>query len=237
MSLIKKLTHGPGFEKIQFENLEPLNLLRNDIVKSMSPKSSKFYFNIDLLRRKLAKMNDKQINQQMLKFLKNNDISEKIINSCPKIIKKLSGSKLFLQRRAHVIIKTPGNKNSKTLPHYEMMSGISPYTYIIWAPLHDLEGGDGGIYYLDQTKSLSIIEKEEKLNGFANGEITLNTKFNFKKIPIKFGEAIIFNPFVMHGSNYFKSSLARIAINVRFQSINKPLLQKDAEYFKYYKLN
>ena len=237
MSLPKKLTLGPGFEKIQFENLDSLKLLRQDIVKSMRPKSSKIFFNIDMLRRKLAKMNDKQINQQMLKFLKKNDISEKIINSCPKIIKKLSGSKLFLQRRAHVIIKTPGNKNTKTLPHYEMMSGISPHTYIIWAPLHDLEGGDGGIYYLDQRKSLSIIKKEEKLHGFANGEITLNTKINFKKIPIKFGEAIIFNPFVMHGNNYFNSSLARIAINVRFQSIDKPLLQKDTDYFKYFKLN
>ena len=98
-------------------------------------------------------------------------------------------------------------------------------------------GDDGGIYYLDQRKSLSIIKKEEKLYGFANGEITLNTKVNLKKIPIKFGEAIIFNPFVMHGNNFFKSSLARIAINVRFQSANRPLLQKDTDYFKYLKLN
>ena len=41
----------------------------------------------------------------------------------------------------------------------------------------------------------------------------------------------------MHGNNYFNSSLARIAINVRFQSIDKPLLQKDTDYFKYFKLN
>ena len=52
-----------------------------------------------MLRRKLAKMNDKQINQQMLKFLKN-DISKKIINSCPKIIKKLSDK--FSFREEHM---------------------------------------------------------------------------------------------------------------------------------------
>tara|TARA_A100001015_G_scaffold321655_1_gene453762 strand:+ start:5075 stop:5788 length:714 start_codon:yes stop_codon:yes gene_type:complete len=237
MALVENLINGTGFQKIQFEKIERLERLRYEILRTLSPSTSQNFINIDLYRRKLAKMKDKQINYEMIKLLKKNDISEKIINSCPKIVKKLSGSKIFLQRRAHVIIKTPGNKNTKTLPHYEMMSGISPYTYIIWAPLHDLEGDDGGIYYLDQRKSLSIIKKEEKLYGFANGEITLNTKVNLKKIQIKFGEAIIFNPFVMHGNNFFKSSLARIAINVRFQSANKPLLQKDTDYFKYLKLN
>ena len=43
MSLPKKLTLGPGFEKIQFENLDSLKLLRQDIVKSMRPKSSKIF--------------------------------------------------------------------------------------------------------------------------------------------------------------------------------------------------
>ena len=48
-------------------------------------------------------------------------------------------------------------------------------------------------------------------------------------IPLKFGEAIIFNPFVLHGNINFKSKLARIACNVRFQSFPKPLLQKNSE--------
>ena len=58
-----------------------------------------------------------------------------------------------------------------------------------------------------------------------------------KKPPrIKFGQAIIFNPFVIHGNIPFNSELARIACNVRFQNFKKPLLQKNTEYLKYYKL-
>ena len=58
-----------------------------------------------------------------------------------------------------------------------------------------------------------------------------------KKPPrLKFGQAIIFSPFVIHGNIPFNSELARIACNVRFQSFNTPLLQKNTDYLKYYKL-
>ena len=58
-----------------------------------------------------------------------------------------------------------------------------------------------------------------------------------KKPPkLKFGEAIIFNLFVLHGNIPFNSKLARIACNVRFQSFSKPLLQKNTDYLKYYRL-
>ena len=48
---------------------------------------------------------------------------------------------------------------------------------------------------------------------------------------IKFGEALIFNPFVYHGSIYHKE-YARISVDARFQSLNKPLLQKYNDFFK-----
>jgi hypothetical protein len=54
---------------------------------------------------------------------------------------------------------------------------------------------------------------------------------------LNFGQAIVFNPFVLHGNIAFNSKLARVAYNVRFQSCNKPLLQKNSDYLKYYQLN
>ena len=59
---------------------------------------------------------------------------------------------------------------------------------------------------------------------------------NQKPTKLRFGEAIIFNPFVLHGNISFESEFARVACNVRFQSSNKPLLQKNSDYLKYFKL-
>ena len=54
---------------------------------------------------------------------------------------------------------------------------------------------------------------------------------------LNFGQAIVFNPFVIHGNIAFSSEFARIACTARFQSSNKPLLQKNSDYLKFYRLN
>ena len=157
-----------------------------------------------------------------------------IILSCPKLVEELCGRDLFIQRRAHTVVNVPGEGQAKQWPHYEMISGISPYTYVIWTPLHDLED-QAGVYYLDQNKSSEIMHKEE-VNGLVNGPSVLNMMQDQKPAKLKFGEAIIFTPFVLHGNVTFNSEYARIACNVRFQSSNKPLLQKNTDYLKFFQL-
>ena len=84
-------------------------------------------------------------------------------------------------------------------------------------------------------KSIDLMRKEEA-DGLVSGPEVLNFMENKKPPRLKFGQAIIFIPFVIHGNIPFNSEFARIACNVRFQSSKKPLLQKNTEYLKYYKL-
>ena len=69
----------------------------------------------------------------------------------------LCGKNLFIQRRAHTTINLPGKGQAKQWAHYELMSGISPYSFVMWAPLHDLED-EGGVYYIDQKSSSNSAE-------------------------------------------------------------------------------
>ena len=157
-----------------------------------------------------------------------------IVNSCPSLAETLCGKELFIQRRAHVIINVPGAKQRKQWTHYEMISGISPFSYVLWAPLHDLED-DGGTYHIDQKTSVKVMKKEEEV-GLINGPAVFKMMQKQKPVRLKFGQALVFNPFVLHGNIPFNSEFARIACNVRFQSYNKPLLQKNSDYLKYYRL-
>ena len=190
---------------------------------------------INFVREKIAKMSKAEVNQCMIGLLKFNNLSEMIINSCPKLVESLCGKELFIQRRATIVMNVPGEGQAKQWPHYELMSGISPFTYVIWAPLHDLEE-NSGVYYIDQKQSLEIMKKEQE-TGIVNGPTVLNMMSEKKPEQLNFGQAIVFNPFVLHGNIAFNSKLARVAYNVRFQSCNKPLLQKNSDYLKYYQLN
>ncbi len=232
MNIKTQLTNGKGFAVFSIENMKAFKKLRKSFIDKMDfSKGSK---NIDLVRKKMAKMSKAEINRSMIRLLKFTNLSEMIINSCPKLIKKLCGNELFIQRRAHTIINVPGKNQAKQWTHYELMSGISPYTYVIWAPLHDLDD-QGGVYYIEQDRSLKVMKKEQR-EGLVNGPTVLNMMENQKPTRLKFGQAIIFNPFILHGNITFDSKFARIACNVRFQSCKKPLLQKNSDYLKYFKL-
>ena len=158
--------------------------------------------------------------------------SEIFVKSCKNLVTALSGSELFIQRRANFIINIPGSDQRRQWPHYELMSGVSPFTYVIWAPLHDLDDG-GGIYYLDASESLAIM-KAEYQNGLVNGPEMFDMLHNREALNLKYGEVVVFNPFILHGNSNFESKFARIACSVRFQSALKPLMQKNTDYFRHY---
>ena len=229
-----KLLDDQGYAIVPVENMDLLNKIKMSFIEKLNiPKSSKKSFNT--VREEIAKMSKAEINRSMIDLLKLNNLSEIIVNSFPSLIKNLCGKKLFIQRRATIIMNVPEEEQAKQWPHYELMSGISPFTFVLWAPLHDLEE-KSGVYYINQKESLKIMKKEESA-GLVNGPTVLNLMHSHEPIPLKFGEAIVFNPFVLHGNINFKSKLARIACNVRFQSFTKPLLQKNSDYLKYFKIN
>ena len=233
MDLYEELVHGPGYAVCPIENMQLFKKLRDSFVEKMniSTESKK---NINVVRKAMAKMSKAEINRSMINLLTFTDLSDMMINSCPSLVETLCGKELFIQRRAHTIINVPGSEHSKQWTHYEMMSGISPFTYVIWAPLHDLED-DGGAYHIDQKISLEVMKKEQEA-GLVNGPTVFNMMENQKPARLKFGQVVVHNPFVIHGNVPFNSVFARIACNVRFQSYNEPLLQKNSDYLKYYRL-
>lgn len=236
MNIKDELTKGKGYAIVSIEDIENFKKLRDIFIKIMtSNKSNKISTDINFIRAKVAKMTKAEVNKHMVKLLKFTNLSEMIINSFPRLIQNLCGNELFIQRRATIVMNVPGKGHAKQWPHYELMSGISPFTFVIWAPLHDLET-NSGVYYIEEKESIKIMKEEHK-KGLVNGPTVLNMMRNKRTQPLKFGQAVIFNPFIIHGNIEFESELARIAYNVRFQSYNMPLLQKNTDYLKYHKLN
>ena len=233
MDLYKELVHGPGYAVCPIVDMQLFKKLKDSFIEKMNiPSESEK--NINVVRKAVAKMSKAEINRSMINLLTFTNLSEMMINSCQNLVESLCGKELFIQRRAHTIMNVPGKDHSKQWTHYEMMSGISPFTYVLWAPLHDIED-DGGTYHIDQKTSLKVMKKEQEA-GLVNGPTVLNMMEKKKPTRLKFGQVLVFNPFVLHGNVPFNSEFARIACNVRFQSYNEPLLQKNSDYLKYYRL-
>ena len=233
MDLYEELVSGPGYVVCSIENMQLFKESRDSLIDKVNV-SAYPEKNIDAVRKAMAKMSKAEINKAMVGLLTFTNFSEMIINSCPNLVETLCGKELFIQRRANTIFNVPGKEQAKQWPHYEVMSGVSPFTYVLWAPFHDLED-DGGVYYIDREASLEVMKKEQA-EGLVNGPTVLNMMGKQKPPRLKFGQAFVFNPFILHGNVTFNSKFARIACNVRFQSYNEPLLQKNSDYLKYYRL-
>ena len=231
MNLKEEIINGQGYAIVKIDDLDQFKYLRDVFLERMGLDGAR---NIANLREKIAKMKNHEVNKAMVNLLSFNEASEIMINSCKKIVEELCGKELLIQRRANTIFNLPGEDQRRQWPHYELMSGISPYTFIMWAPFHDLDD-DGGVYYVPQNESYEIIKKEHSL-GLVNGPTILDKMNTYKPAKLKFGEVIVFNPFVLHGNVDFNSDLARIACSVRFQSKHKSIMQKDSDFFKVYKL-
>ena len=233
MDLYKKLVHGPGYAVCPIEDMQLFKKLRDSFVEKMN-LSSESEKNINALRKAMVTMSQAEINRSRINLLTFTDLSDMMIKSCPSLIETLCGKELFIQRRAHIIFNVPGKEHLRIWNHYELTSGISPFTYILWAPLHDLVD-NGGVYLIDQKASIEIMKKEQA-DGLVNGPTILDMMEKQKAVHLKFGQVVVFNPFVLHGNVSFNSEFSRIGYSVRFQSYNKPLLQKNSDYLKYYQL-
>ena len=232
MNLKEEIINGSGYSITKINDLDKFKNLRDIFLDKMGIKGIK---NISSLREKLALMKNHEINKAMVNLLSFNEASNIMIESCNKIVEELCGKELLIQRRANTIFNLPGEEQRRQWPHYELMSGISPYTFVIWAPFHDLDD-DGGVYYVPQEESFETIQQEHK-QGLVNGPTILSKIDNYKPAKLKFGEVIVFNPFILHGNVSFNSDLARIACSVRFQNKNKPIMQKNSDFLKLYNLN
>ncbi len=222
--LSDELLFGAGYAVIRPRCHKKLERFRDQLLIKTKAES------IDQLRRRLVSTSNAELNEIMLQLLSFTEASGMLAEAFSEHIRALCGHEIFLQRRANVIMNLPGANQRHQWPHYELMSGISPSTYAIWLPLHDLLD-DGGMFYITDKESFGVMQKEHD-RGTVNSPYMFNSVVNQQAPKLEFGEALIFNPFVIHGNVEFNSLLARVAVSFRFQSRSDPLYQKNSDFLK-----
>ena len=105
MNIQKELNQGNGFAIVDIENIKLFKKLRNLFIKKINIKNETK--NINTVRKAMAKMSKTEINKSMIELLNFNNLSEMIVMSCPKLVRKLCGTDLFIQRDCSMIEINP----------------------------------------------------------------------------------------------------------------------------------
>ena len=181
--------------------------------------------NIEDMRKIANHLDDDKINLIRKLYLKN--CSFDILKSFSISIKSIFGKNILVQKYPQIQIHIGYSNSTRTFPHSEIMAGHSPYTYNVWLPFHDIKD-ESGIFLIDDLSSVKLCDQEIR-KKIQSREKLLQKHQQFPKL--NFGEALLFNPFVYHGSNLFRSKKARISVDVRFQKFSNPLFQKYNDFF------
>lgn len=156
-----------------------------------------------------------------------------VINSFSKIIKKLCGKKIAVQKKPYIRVNCSHLTDTSIVAHTDFDFGRSPYGFNIWIPMFDVVEKSGIFVYsfLDSKKIYKNFKFDKKLDN----HIKVLKKDNLKKefLKPKFCEAVILSNVNVHGSIREKKSYPRISINMHFQSVNDLYGEKGAEFFAF----
>ena len=128
MSLVDKVINSPGYQIVKIFDMDQFDKLKSKFINKVGLNNS---LDVNQVRKDLAKMSNSEINKAMINLLSFNEASEMMIDACKDIVNELSGSEILIQRRANTIFNLPGKDQRRQWPHYELMSGISPFTFVI----------------------------------------------------------------------------------------------------------
>jgi sporadic carbohydrate cluster 2OG-Fe(II) oxygenase len=236
MNLHEQVVYGPGYAVVEADHMDKLDQIKEkfiDVIHKFDGLEN--IQKVDQLREKLVSMEEKQINKLKLHLNFNfPEISTLLQDAFAESTKQVSGSAIFLQRRSHIMFNVPGIKNTSVMHHLDGMSGISPFSYVLWSALHDIPD-DSGVWIIDMNESMKLINEEFQIRNYVMGDYVLDKKY--EAVQLKYGQGVIFNPYLLHGSIAHQNELSRIGITNRFQSRNKPLFLRNSDFYFPYSLS
>ena len=131
---------------------------------------------------------------------------------------KIAGIKKPYFKTAPIIrVDMPNDHKQSYGMHQDYPFSVgSKNSITIWIPLQDVSTKNGCLKLVEGSHKMKKIYKTDKNNIIKN-----QYKFNFKNVPCKIGDALIFSQCLIHKSGYNSSNSVRFSIQIRFSDLSK----------------
>ena len=135
---------------------------------------------------------------------------------------ELIGPEIVMQRLVNLVIQMPNDPAGLIALHTDAWAGDSPYEVVLWLPLVD-------VY---ESKSMYLCSKEKNHAHLLalKGGLKLDSAAALRDlvrpdsspVQLKYGDALLFSPILLHGAEENLTRETRFVLNVRFKSLFSP---------------
>ena len=205
--------------------IEDLNKIKYKI-ENIILKKNIFKLNTALKIENIHKIiNEKKINTLRLHIYnqlnKDNWIGEKIYKIYQVHLSNLIGNEIAIQNKVNLSIQMPKDSSSILPMHSDFFSGESLFQVNAWLPLVNVHKSNT-MFYFTPKKSIEMINIIKK-----NPKSDLNKIFkkninSLKWLNLKYGQAAIFSPNLLHGNITNSETTTRFSLNMRAKNLYSP---------------
>ena len=152
-------------------------------------------------------------------------------NAAKKIIHRLCGNELAMQKRPGLSVNLPNNPNDVLPIHADTWNGVSPFELNIWIPFVDCSNSMC-LYILKREKYNQRVADSRGLLKLTSDELFHELHRDLTWIPIKYGEILAFDQSLPHGYSLNIEEYSHWSMNCRFKGLHTPYWDKKlGEYF------
>lgn len=135
-------------------------------------------------------------------------------------LRTILGPDLLVQTKLNLSIQLPGDESSLLDLHSDCWSGDTPFQVNLWIPLTPCFSSNS-MFLLSEVKTVSCVHLiKDNITLDKNTLSSFVSKEDFLKLSK--GEAIIFNPGLIHGNVPNRTNQTRVSINLRFKNAFSP---------------
>lgn len=143
-----------------------------------------------------------------------------------KELSAILGPDILIQTKLNLSIQLPGDTNSQLDLHSDCWAGDSSFQINLWIPLTACFGSNS-MFLFSRNKTLKCLRMLSRDPVLPRNELTAEIKdSDFLTLPK--GEAVIFNPGLIHGNVVNTTDQTRVSINIRFKNLFSPDAGQDS---------
>ena len=229
-----------GFVITPCENREGLDAIRDSIVGNAcsrlglsTPDDKEDFLNNIQNHLSLETLNEFRL---ALYFALNNEawLRPTYFSLVRSTLEELVGNELAMQNRVNLSINMPNDNSSLVTLHSDSFGGDSPFQVVVWIPLVGVEGNKS-VYVLPPEKNREVVPRLSEY-GDNGGMAAIFEEIKDEVIyaELKYGEALIFTPNILHGADVNTSEHTRWSMNVRFKGLFTPYTSYEKQIGNYY---
>ena len=144
----------------------------------------------------------------------------------------LVGNELAMQKRLNLSIQMPGDQSSVLATHADSWDGDSPFEVVLWVPLVNVYGSKC-MFLLKPEQDAKRAANFGRFAGKSTEDLYRDIEPDLIRPEVRYGEAMIFSPNLMHGNRVNTERDTRWSFNCRVKGLFTPYADKRlGEFFE-----